>query len=230
MSAIPAVPGPVLAIDTATHHSVVALAPADGPIRASVEDVGRRHGPTLLDQLDRVLVEAGVRHADIALIVAGTGPGSFTGLRVGLATAKTLAYVTGARVVGVTSTDALRRAAVDAAVAGPQAIVVLPAGAHDHYLATADAVPELVAPGTLLSALAGREAIAIGVGPEVAGVEAVQRGEVALAGLPTALVALGLVAALADAGDPATLIPTYIALPRGIATEDAGWSPDLQPA
>jgi hypothetical protein len=119
---------------------------------------------------------------------------------------------------------------MDAAVAGPEAIVVLPAGAHDHYLAAADAVPELVAPGTLLSALAGREAIAVGVGPEPAVVEAGRRGELALAGLPDALVSLGLAAGRADAGDPATLVPTYVALPRGIATEDSGWSPDLRPA
>jgi tRNA threonylcarbamoyl adenosine modification protein YeaZ len=229
MSIDPTGRAPVLAIDTSTHLSVVVLAAGDGPMRSSVEDVGRRHGPSLLDQLDRVLAEAGLRPSDLALIVAGTGPGSFTGLRVGLATAKTLAYVTGAPVVGIQSTDALRRAAVGPGTAGPAAVVVLPAGARDHYLARPDAVPELIAPGALESALGGREAIAVGVAGDFVGAAAVRRGEAALAGLPEALVALGREADATDA-DSATIVPAYVALPRGIETEETGWSPDLRSA
>jgi tRNA threonylcarbamoyl adenosine modification protein YeaZ len=220
---------PVLAIDTSTHLSVVALAAGDRPTRSSVEDVGRRHGPILLDQLDRVLAEAGLRPSDLALIVVGTGPGSFTGLRVGLATAKTLAYLTGAPVVGVPSTDALRSAAVGSGNAGPTAVVVLPAGARDHYLAPPDAVPELIAPGALESALEGREAIAVGVAADLVAAAAVRRGEAALAGLPEALIALGREADATD-GDPSTIVPAYVALPRGIEIEETGGSPDLRSA
>ena len=144
-----------LAIDTATHLSVVALGSAGRPSARDVADVGRRHGPALLEQIDRVLAAAGLRPSELSLVVAGTGPGSFTGLRVGLATAKTLAYVTGVAVIGVASTDALRRAAVDARAAGPDAVVVLPAGAHDHYLAAPGETPTLIAPGALSEALSG---------------------------------------------------------------------------
>ena len=84
--------------------------------------------------------------------------------------------------MGVASSDALRSAAVAARVAGPEAVVVLPAGAHDHYVAAPDAVPELIAPGTLTVALAGRESIAVGVPADLVGDEAVRRGEDALEG------------------------------------------------
>jgi hypothetical protein len=134
--------------------------------------------------------------------------------------------------VGVPSSDALRRAAVDAGAAGPEAVVVLPAGAHDHYLAAPAETPTLVAPDALTAALHGREAIAVGLPAAVAGAEAVRRGDAALDGLPDALLALGAAVPSADVGDAATLVPAYVALPRGIvlAAEEMGWSPDLRSA
>ena len=80
-------------------------------------------------------------------LAVGTGPGSFTGLRVGLATAKTIAYARGLPLLGVPSSDALRRAAIEQAGAPADVAVVLPAGAHDHYLARAGEAAVLVAPG-----------------------------------------------------------------------------------
>jgi tRNA threonylcarbamoyl adenosine modification protein YeaZ len=224
--------GWALAVDTSTHLSVVALGSGDGSSVSDVADVGRRHGASLLEQIDRVLADRGLRPSDLSRIVVGTGPGSFTGLRVGLATAKTLAYVTRVPLVGVPSTDALRRAAVSAGAAGPGALVVLPAGAHDHYLAGPGETPTLVAPGALATALAGREAIAIGLTTALVDEEAIRRGEAALAGLPDALLALGASAGASDASDAATLVPAYVALPRGIAlaAEEMGWSPDLRSA
>jgi tRNA threonylcarbamoyladenosine biosynthesis protein TsaB len=221
-----------LAIDTSTHLSVVALGSLDGPPDRDVVDVGRRHGAALLEQLDRVLGERGLRPSQLALIVAGTGPGSFTGLRVGLATAKTLAYVTGVPIVGVSSTDALRRAALDAGVADADAVVLLPAGAHDHYLAAAGETPTLIPPGALPEAIAGREAIAVGIDASLVGDDAVRRGASALAGMPDALLAIGQTASVPDPGDAATLVPAYVALPRGVAAtaEEVGWSPDLRSA
>ena len=222
--------GPTLGIDTSTSRSIVALEGDDGRTHRDVIDVGRRHGATLLEQLDRILAGSGMGPPELRLIVVGAGPGSFTGLRVGLATAKTLAYVTGVPVVGVGSTDALRRAAVDAGVAGPDAVLVLPAGAQDHYHAAPGETPHLVAPGMLPGAIEGREAIAVGIEAGVLGEAAVRRGEAALAGLPEALLALGRSATPTDLGDPATLVPAYVALPRGIAAEEMAWSPDLRSA
>ena len=58
----------------------------------------RRHGRDLIPRLAATLREAGVRARDIEVIAVGLGPGSYTGLRVGLTAAKALAYATGASV------------------------------------------------------------------------------------------------------------------------------------
>ena len=70
-----------------------------------------RHGEELLERIDRLLAEAGARKGDLAGVIVGTGPGSFTGLRIGLATAKTIAYSLGIPVVGVSTTVAIAHAA-----------------------------------------------------------------------------------------------------------------------
>jgi tRNA A37 threonylcarbamoyladenosine modification protein TsaB len=150
---------------------------------------------------------------------------------VGLATAKTIAYARTLPLVGVMSSDALRRAAVDAGSAPSDAAVVLPAGARDHYLARVGMDPVLVAPGELEDALSGGPAISIDLRADVLDAEARERGDVALAGLPQALLAIAherLAAGPPD--DVAELVPAYVALPRGVsrAAEELGWSPDLQ--
>ena len=62
---------------------------------------GRRHARTLISELRDLLNEASLSPADVNTIAVSIGPGSFTGLRVGVACAKTWAYATGANVVGV---------------------------------------------------------------------------------------------------------------------------------
>ena len=69
--------GWTLAFDTSTHLSVVALGLGDAQPVRNVADVGRRHGSALLEQLDHVLADRGIRPSELSLIVAGTGPGSF---------------------------------------------------------------------------------------------------------------------------------------------------------
>ena len=143
--------GPLLlAIDTATRVSLVGLASLDrGRLAAqSRRDVRHRHGSHLLEQIEEALHAADADLEAVGALAVGTGPGSFTGLRVGLATAKTLAYVRGLPLVGVPTSESLRRAAI-AAGAPADIAIVLPAGAHDHYLAPADGPARLVAPGQL---------------------------------------------------------------------------------
>ena len=101
--------GFILAIDTSTRASLVAVG-REKPEAISRREVRHRHGSHVLDQIDEVLERAGVSIADVTALATGTGPGSFTGLRVGMATAKTIAYARGLPLVGVMSSDALRRA------------------------------------------------------------------------------------------------------------------------
>lgn len=220
----------ILAIDTSTRASIVVL--GDDTVRAvSRRATAHRHGSHVLDQIDEVLEAADAGLEDVIAVVVGTGPGSFTGLRVGLATAKTLAYTRSLPLVGLRSSDALRRAAVDAADAPADLAIVLPAGARDHYLARADEEPVLVPPDGLSATLGRQPCLTIDLDPEVLGAEASRLGEAALEGLPAALLALGherLAAGKVD--DVAELVPAYVALPRGIrhAAEELGWSPDLR--
>ena len=86
--------GPVLAVDTATRASVVVVG-LDQPSAISRREVQHRHGSHVLEQIDEVLARAGLELDEVAGLAVGTGPGSFTGLRVGLATVKTMAYASG---------------------------------------------------------------------------------------------------------------------------------------
>ncbi len=97
----------LLAIETATPAQGVALAEDDRLLaELSYEAKGHRGG-LLLPAVDQVLKKAGVAARDLDAVAVSVGPGSFTGLRVGLATAKGLALGTGARLVGVSTLEAL---------------------------------------------------------------------------------------------------------------------------
>jgi tRNA threonylcarbamoyl adenosine modification protein YeaZ len=219
----------ILALDTSTRTSIVALG-AEELLAVSRRQVQHRHGSHVLEQIDEVLGAAGCSLADIGALAVGTGPGSFTGLRVGLATAKTIAYARDVPIVGVLSADALRLAATDAGAAAGIA-VVLPAGAHDHYLARPGVDPVLVAPGDLLEILADEPALTVDMDPSLLGEEAARIGAAAGEALPRTLLQLarGRIGA-GQTDDLAELTPAYVALPRGVqrAPEELGWSPDLR--
>ncbi len=101
--------GPVLAMDTSTPTARVAVLDASGRTLASGERTALRASSVLLALCDEMLSNAGLRIADVFGIACGAGPGSFTGLRVGLAVAKGLALPTGARLVLVSSLASLAR-------------------------------------------------------------------------------------------------------------------------
>jgi len=217
--------GPILAVDTSTRASIVTVG-RETPLATSRREVRHRHGSHLLEQIDEVLAEAGLTLTEVEGLAVGTGPGSFTGLRVGLATVKTMAYARGLPLAGVTSSDALR-----AAAGAADAVVVLPAGARDHYLSRVGTDPLLVAPGGLTAAVEGDAVIAVDMDAELLGEAGAARGVAALESLPAALLALARRRlAAGDTDDVAELSPAYVALPRGVkrAAEDLGWSPDLR--
>lgn len=97
----------LLAIETSgTAGSVAAL--LDAHVVASVSlDRRQRSGQSLAPALASVLTEAGWRPRDVELVAVTVGPGSFTGLRIGVTTAKIFAFAVGARVLAVNTLEAI---------------------------------------------------------------------------------------------------------------------------
>ena len=98
-----------LCIDTATENGMVVVARDDGSIAAVKWRSAGRHAEHLLGYIETALVEAGVSRDELTLIGVDIGPGGFTSLRVGLATAKGLALGLGLPIVGVSSLRVLAR-------------------------------------------------------------------------------------------------------------------------
>lgn len=106
----------LLAFDTASPQVTVALLDDDGAVVAERRsDQLMKHAEQLAPMIAGVLADAGAEQFDVSAVAVGVGPGPFTGLRVGLATARTLAMVREIPVYGVCSLDAL---AVEAAETG----------------------------------------------------------------------------------------------------------------
>jgi tRNA threonylcarbamoyladenosine biosynthesis protein TsaB len=97
----------ILALDTTTRAGSVAVTRDDEVLSLVNGDGTRTHGERLPGELDRALREAGIQSHDLALLVVASGPGAFTGLRIGLAAIQGLAMVRGLPVVGVSALDAL---------------------------------------------------------------------------------------------------------------------------
>jgi len=99
----------ILAFDTATDIATSALV-LDGVVLGE----GRTRPQALLCEVDRLLADAGISPLDLNGVVVGTGPGSFTGTRIGLAVARGLALSLDVAVAGVSTLDALGAGAAEA--------------------------------------------------------------------------------------------------------------------
>lgn len=114
---------PILAIDTALDTVSVAILDDRGELLAVRRSDDRRSGAEqLLPLVEAARAEAGLAYADLASIGVTVGPGSFTGIRVGLAAARGLALAAGIRLVGVTTLAAVAQAAV-ATIPGVTAVM-----------------------------------------------------------------------------------------------------------
>jgi len=133
----------LLAIDTATSAVTVALHDGDGVLAESSTLDARRHGEYLAPGITQTLADAGRTVDEVTAVIAGTGPGPFTGLRIGLVTARTLAFARGIPVFGVCSLDAMAHQAwqEDADHLGQSLVVATDARRKEVYWARYDVSP-----------------------------------------------------------------------------------------
>ena len=123
--------GPILlAIDTAAPRLQLALLLADGQVDTLVEDLAKGHAEILFDRIATLLTRHSLAYADLSRVAVTTGPGSFTGLRIGLAAARGFGLALGIPVIGVPSLIGVALAAE-----GP-ADVLIDARRDEAYLQT----------------------------------------------------------------------------------------------
>jgi tRNA threonylcarbamoyladenosine biosynthesis protein TsaB len=128
----------LLAFDTSSPTVAVALYDGSDVVAERVSEQAMKHGERLAPLIDDLMREVGVVRQDLTALAVGVGPGPFTGLRVGLVTARTLAFVLDIPVYGVCSLDVL---AVEAASSGAIAgdfVVATDARRKEVYLASYD--------------------------------------------------------------------------------------------
>jgi len=97
----------ILAIDTSTHCGGIAVLEGDAVLASLVLNIKKTHSQRLLAHIDFLLKECGREIADMDGIGISIGPGSFTGIRIGMALAKGLCLSSGIPLVGISSLEAL---------------------------------------------------------------------------------------------------------------------------
>lgn len=135
----------VLAFDTSLGGGSVALVAGGVCLARADESQPRALVERLLPMIEQVLAEAGVRYADLDLIATTVGPGTFAGLRIGVAVARGLGVATGVKVAGVTSLEALAQGAAGMA-AGGTVVAAIDGRRGQLYLQSfrSGAVPEAI--------------------------------------------------------------------------------------
>jgi tRNA threonylcarbamoyladenosine biosynthesis protein TsaB len=128
----------LLAFDTATPQVTVALHDGTDVVAERTSELTMKHGEQLAPLIETVLADVGAVRQDLTAIAVGIGPGPFTGLRVGLVTARTLGFVLEVPVYGVCTLDVLAVEAVDTGAVIGDFVVATDARRKEVYLASYD--------------------------------------------------------------------------------------------
>jgi len=204
----------MLAIDTSTRQAGLAVSEGARTLARSW-DAGRTQTTTVLPAIDALLRDAGIGVADLAGIAVAIGPGTFTGLRVGVSLAKGLVLAREIPLIGVPTLEVTAAPVRDTE---PDVIAVLPAGrgrvVWQRFGEGADSEPHNTTLPELVAALAGSpDALLIGelgeahraaIAQEHPRVRWEHRSPAVLADLARARLAAG------EIDDPVTLEPRYL--------------------
>lgn len=217
----------VLGLDTSTAAVSAAVAGLESgveggevdarplkPVERSVVALNR-HGELLAPLIGEVLHEAGVDRTGLAAVAVGLGPGPFTGLRVGIVTAATIADALGIPAYGVCSLDAMAPAVADA---GQPFAAVTDARRKQVYWARYDERgrrvdgPDLARPDDLAERLRDDVSVVVGAGAVLYAQEFA--AYTVIDGYPTAAGVIALVADRVRHGDPSDVLePMYLRRP-----------------
>ncbi len=149
-----------LAFDCAVTGLAVAVA-RDGTVLASHRAEGRDQAATLLPDIASTLEQAGIARKDLSLIAVTVGPGSFTGVRVGLAAARGLAVALGVPLAGIATTAALL---AEASASDRLAVAAIDSHLGDWFcaLGEGDRAPFLASTEALAKRIDGRPCRVVG--------------------------------------------------------------------
>ena len=215
----------VLALDTATTELVAGLANVSATVSGGVDVIAekiistRAHNELLVPTIAELLEGAGLAFSDLEAIVVGCGPGPFTGLRVGMATAQALGQALGIPVYGVVTHDAVAKG-----VDPESALIVTDARRREVYWARYENGQRVAGPDVVKPAELDCPPVAFCSVPEqLAAQLSVDANEVTYLPPRTA----GLVAAADFSAPPAPLVPHYLRRPDAVPPKQKPRSPAL---
>ena len=128
----------LLSFDTATSLVSVALHDGHEVVAERLSELPMKHGEQLAPLIEAVITDSGLVRQDLTAIAVGVGPGPFTGLRVGLVTARTLGFVLDIPIYGVCTLDVIAIEAIDTGAVRGDFLVATDARRKEVYLAAYD--------------------------------------------------------------------------------------------
>ncbi|MDP6351760.1 MAG: tRNA (adenosine(37)-N6)-threonylcarbamoyltransferase complex dimerization subunit type 1 TsaB [Alphaproteobacteria bacterium] len=217
----------ILALDSATAACSAAVW-RNGAVAARRFAVpGRGHAELLIPMIQAVMAESGLAYRDLDSIAATVGPGTFTGLRIGLAAARGLAMAAGLPLIGVTTLEAVAAGVAASLRAGRTTVVALDARRGQVYAQAFDtalgplSAPAALEPAAVPTLAPGRPVVLVGTGASLvaAHFEAARRapGD----GLPDAAVVAALAVGRA-ASEATEVAPFYLRDPGATPPDVTG--------